>query len=69
VAGRPLLVCRTGSGTAGRFLRQGVPAKDPYRCEGHSLTGSRKLHLRAVGCKWHPEDSGPEKKRRLKFAP
>ena len=66
VVGKPLLVCRTGSGKVGRSSRQGVAVEDPYRCEQHSLVGSRKLHRRVVGCKWHPEDLEPEKKRCLK---
>lgn len=60
--GRLLLVCRTGSGTAGRFSRQGVPEGHPYQCDGRSSIGSRKSHPGAAGCKWHPADSAPEEK-------
>jgi len=67
VVGKALLVCRTESGTAGRFSRQGVAAEAPYRCGERSLVGSRKPHPRVVDCKWHPEDSRPEEKRCLKI--
>lgn len=61
-AGRPPPVCKTGSGTVRRSSRRGVAAGYLYQCGERSSAGSRKSHLRAVGCKWHPRDSKPEKK-------